>query len=763
MDAALGGGDLNAVLTLYADDWVLREHRTVRTMEELRGLDDVRRLHESLRALSSDIRLEIDEVLACDDRVIAYRHAWRGTATDGDGSFEAAAGFVTVIEDGLERSVDQFDSEDRSGMIARYVELGGGLGPLGDRPPERWFKRLAAIQATRDRQQLPCLYAEEYRFHDHRLVGWEPTTSRQEATQRIESIWDGTSDVHLEVHEVLACDDRALALRLTWEGGTNADVGGGRFAFPLCAVVWLDGDEATCWDQYEPEDRDGALARYAELGGGKEPLGDRPPERHLAARDWLTGHDEWLAGAGSHRAAELIDPDAVVRDRRGFPATDRSGVEAYRELVGPGTKTELISSQGDFVLARREDDPPLYLVAEIRAGRLVEVIGLRDDERAREWLAALVTWREFEQAARAGDMDGLLAHHPPDGTIVDHRPLRFQNAGSREDLRDIYAGLGHLMTRASASVQVLDVYPGALVVSLRWSGTDRASGGHVEWLTFHASRVRGGLYVETHTYADADSALAKLDELSPMAAGTRIARDYVVAINTEDFDALLTLYTEDCVVVDHRPLVGWRDVDSSAGLVASYQSWKERQLGEVTVRAEILVDAGGPFFRQIFTGAWQGGTWEIATDTINTLRDGRIARVETFDPGQAEARRARAAELRATPVDLAPRPDQPPQRPPERYFAEWIRRWDAHDLDGVIALYAEDWVLRDHRNLKLVEDHRGRAQARVRLASIRAMSDDLRFEVDEVLACDERVIAARIAWRGAARTAAARSRCSPAS
>ncbi len=84
-------------------------------------------------------------------------------------------------------------------------------------------------------------------------------------------------------------------------------------------------------------------------------------------------------------------------------------------------------------------------------------------------------------------------------------------------------------------------------------------------------------------------------------------------------------------------------------------------------------------------------------------------------------------------------------------MAEWIRRWATGDLDAVMELYAEDWVLRDYRGMSMMEDVNGRDEARALLESILRLSADVRLDIDEVLACDDRVIAMRVAWRGTAR------------
>ena len=71
--------------------------------------------------------LDVVEVLACDERVLALRYSLGGHGTDGGGEMEVAQGA------GDERlvCVELCDIDDRSAMLARYEELGGRY-ELGD-------------------------------------------------------------------------------------------------------------------------------------------------------------------------------------------------------------------------------------------------------------------------------------------------------------------------------------------------------------------------------------------------------------------------------------------------------------------------------------------------------------------------------------------------------------------------------------------------------------------------------------------------------
>jgi SnoaL-like domain len=78
---------------------------------------------------STDVRIELDELLACDERVIAVRAVVRGTVPDDGAMFELRFGAVDVVESGRFTSVELYDPDDRPAMLARYVELAGRRAP----------------------------------------------------------------------------------------------------------------------------------------------------------------------------------------------------------------------------------------------------------------------------------------------------------------------------------------------------------------------------------------------------------------------------------------------------------------------------------------------------------------------------------------------------------------------------------------------------------------------------------------------------------
>jgi ketosteroid isomerase-like protein len=118
-------GDMDALRTMYAPDAWLVDHRPFGYLGELHGADDVLGIARTSREAGPDVRFEVDETLACDDRVIALRCAFRGHGIKA-GEFESPWCLVTVVEDGLLLSLEVYEPDDPEAALARYAELTAG-------------------------------------------------------------------------------------------------------------------------------------------------------------------------------------------------------------------------------------------------------------------------------------------------------------------------------------------------------------------------------------------------------------------------------------------------------------------------------------------------------------------------------------------------------------------------------------------------------------------------------------------------------------
>jgi ketosteroid isomerase-like protein len=268
-------GDVDGWLGLCADDYVMVDHRKLGWSET--DKQGYRGIIESMLAASLDVRIEVDEVLACDDRVIAGCYAWRGHTVDGGGAFEIAFAALSVVEDGLIRRAERFEHGDRQAILARYTELTGQRRDvLGDRPPERFLARFRRLFDAHGVDAILRQYADDHVRVDHRTLGWEDVP-KDDARPLLESLFTSSHDMRLRFDEVLACDDRVVACTFTFHG-TNAD-GGGPFEIPIGDVMVVEDGLIARSEQFDHDDRKAMIARYVELGGGQGPLGDRSPER----------------------------------------------------------------------------------------------------------------------------------------------------------------------------------------------------------------------------------------------------------------------------------------------------------------------------------------------------------------------------------------------------------------------------------------------------------------------------------------------------
>jgi hypothetical protein len=116
--------DVERLVALFDDDWTMADFRP-HDSQNVYGVAGARALIRSVFTVSPDIRFAIDEVLACDDRVIALTVSYNGRSQGGLGEFTYISGYVAEIENGLWVSTSEFEHDDEEAMLARYRALGG--------------------------------------------------------------------------------------------------------------------------------------------------------------------------------------------------------------------------------------------------------------------------------------------------------------------------------------------------------------------------------------------------------------------------------------------------------------------------------------------------------------------------------------------------------------------------------------------------------------------------------------------------------------
>ncbi len=762
--------DLESLLDLLTEDFRWTDHRNL-AWEPVRGRDGVAALVRSGWGGSTDIRIEVDEVVACDGRVLAVRFRWVGR-DDRGGAFELPAGQVVVNDGARNRSVDQLDYDDRATLIARYAELGGGAGPLGDRPPERFFKSWLPLSATGDIDAMSALVAEDFLRIDHRKVGWEPLRGRPANVALWRSAHETAADLRMEVDEVLACDERVIAWRFSWCGRWNGAAGD--FAVNVGQVnVIEDGVWLSC-DQYNAEDRDAMLARYAELTAGPALPAS---ERHV--RRWY----ELFANGDIEALVALHSPDWVLRDHRRFGSEELRGFDGARAHVtavfesSPDIRGEVeeVLAADDRVIAYRvvfrgtgdtESGGPFevglgaVLVVEQGLRVLLEYYEPDDQQAMLARYAELAKpfplrmWAEYERCFNAGDVDGTLAGFSEDYVVTDHRRLAlWEEIRGREDWGRMLRGL---LAPAGVSVQVemgevLACDEHVIAHTVRFFGTD-ARGGEYEWVPGFVQAADGERVGSTDIY-DSDDRRAMIARYAELGGGAsrlgdrppeRVWAEYLKRWASRDIDRVVDLVDDDVELSDHRE-IGWKPTRGAAHyervMRAAFDTWSDSwiEIDQVLAcdeeRIALLVTYRGSGLR----GAT--GPAEIRLGQVCTARDGFFASLDYFDPDDRDGMLARFEELGGKSAVLG-------DSPVEQLVLEATGSFNEHDFDRHVLQHAEDFVLVDHRSLGWAEV-RGREAFGDLVRSALAVSDDVRFDIEEVIACDgERVIALRGAWRG---------------
>jgi ketosteroid isomerase-like protein len=672
----LHGRDYESFAALVAEDWHWMDHRPV-GWENARGRDACVALMRSTFDASPHLRVYFDEVLACDDRVIAVRQAWRGHGIKA-GELEVEVGMVYVFEDERWVSADVYEPDDRRAMIARFAELGGGQGLLGERPPERFYRRWIPLAAASDADAVSQLVAEDFVRIDHRSLGWEPLYGREANLALWHSAYETAVDIRMEVDEVLACDDRVIALTFTWRGVASGAAG--EFAASVGQVnVIEDGIWRSC-DQYDTDDRDAMLARYRALSA------DIPEALRLGT--------ELVAHWNTHdidRAMQLYAENIDFVDHRSLGAEPLHGQAAVRELhraafeVIPDNVQELdeVLAADDRVVAFRvkirgtspdaaggEGEIPIGGVDLFEDGKLVSVDLFEPDDRT-AMMARYVElggglsklgdtaserlFAEYTRRYTARDYDGVLAMMSEDYVQVDHRTLGWNEIGKEQnaaEIRSVWAGTTDIRPEVE-EVLVADDRRLVCICTYRGSADASGGGGQFEYPVGFLLVTDGerASRVEWFDPDDREAMLARYQELSAPGDVTGPAARLIIRrcelCNSRQRDELRALYAEDYELIDHRPMP-WEEVTGGDGLTALVDGMLEVS-PDATVTLDLLDDDGGAVvaYRQTWSGTFEAaGLAEIVIDTVSVVRDGLIVHSELFEPGQDDQLQQRVAELR---------------------------------------------------------------------------------------------------------------------
>ena len=267
---AIAGHDVGALLDLPADACRIVDHGEL-GWERLGSEEDARALAASIFASWPKLSFTVDEVISCDDNVIALRGTWRDGADAATGPAGLRVGMVWALESGRVASVDIYEPGDRAAMVARYAELGGGAGVLGDLPLERQAAAWLRLVEIRDVEAVRQVLADDIMVSDHRSLGTPLADGRDDAIALLESASREGGELRFRVAKVLACDERTLAchgslLLRRARGGSGRASGEAELNIEMAAVLAVGHGLIVSIDVYEADDIN-AVRRFAELAG----------------------------------------------------------------------------------------------------------------------------------------------------------------------------------------------------------------------------------------------------------------------------------------------------------------------------------------------------------------------------------------------------------------------------------------------------------------------------------------------------------------
>ena len=477
---------------------------------------------------------------------------------------------------------------------------------------------------------------------------------------------------------------------------------------------------------------------------------------------WCGARAEALAMRGEHdaaltlaeRAVALAEPTDALADKadahmalaavlraagrddaaRAAAATARSLYAAKDHEVGVERATRMAAADApEAPAAPVGEAPPGFTVSESAQLPVPE--------------AVLHHVGDWVRTVNAGDWDALRAGYAPDARLVDRRQLGWDEVRGPDGVVDIGRQTVELAPDTQLQNEVLagwhdgDTVVWAVVCVYR--GTEAEHHAQFEVRFGNVGIARGGLTELNELLPDdIDAILERFDELVaeergiPHAVVVARAR-WRAALNARDWDALAAQYGPDAVRVDHRRL----GEEPDAGPAAIVERFRGLAVFMPDLRATAHIvaavgDAESWLCREVITlsGNWGGAPGEAEFAVVSEAREGRIASVETFEPGDP-AGPARYHELLVE------------RSPAARALEAWNRAVRARDWAAAGAIIATNGVMVDERTFAPVGELRGRRAVLAYLRTIAEAAGDMRLETEEVLAADARTAAAIGAWR----------------
>jgi class 3 adenylate cyclase/tetratricopeptide (TPR) repeat protein len=515
------------------------------------------------------------------------------TGTPAEDSFESVMlSVVSSTNDGRLESSSVYDLADADRAIAeldrRYLDGEGAPHAAILRPA---LASQRAINA-RDWDAFRACCAPDVVFVEHLYRGWGGAEGRDAAVALVRRAIEAIPESHVMVRRIHAVSERAIVYegrlsqgRAPTAASTHADT---------LMVAHLGPSGVDRVETFGSDDLDEALAAYRRLAA---PALHTPSNRstetqrriceHFAARDW----DAFTAALSEgfvyddHRS--VVNTQAVGRreavahmqiaaeqgaDRLAFTPLAVRGASHALVRMGTQSDTDAENSFASVMLA---------VISNTNNGRQdrVTVYDLDDEDRAiadleRRYVESegapyaeiLTLLAEGIRAINQRDWDHLQACFSPAVTEVEHQYAGWDSHRGRADMLAGFIEFTNSLPGARTTVREIHACTtDALLDTTVFSGHSE-DGGPVEFV-YHSVCHRAGRFLDhiesfgPDALDDARAAYRLLiAETTPTNRCTEVFGRWANRFAARDWDGMGALVTDDYVYVDHRPVLGLREV-----------------------------------------------------------------------------------------------------------------------------------------------------------------------------------------------------------
>jgi class 3 adenylate cyclase/tetratricopeptide (TPR) repeat protein len=528
------------------------------------------------------------------DHLALVRMVTQSKADAEDSFASVVVAVVGSTDDGRIERVTAYDLDDLDRAIAEldrsYIE--GEGAPYA----AMLIPALAGVRAVseRDWEAWRASYAPNYTLVEHVYSDWGGASDRDESEALVRQAIEAAPGSHVMVRRIHAVSDRAIATELCLShggAGTSSDT-------VLQSVAHLGPAGIDRAETFDADALDDALAAYRRLAA---PALDPPSNRcteiyrrgceHFEAGDW----DAFTAGVSEafvyddHRS--VVNTPAVGRrdavahmqiaaeqgaDRLAFTPLAVRGASVALIRMGTQSNADAEDSFGSVMLGvisstndgRLERTTVYDLDAEDRA--VAELERRYVEGEGAPYAGMLTLFAQVCRAFNQRDWDHLQSAFSPAVAKIDHYSAGWNSRRGRADtLADFVEFANSLSGARVSSPKIHACTTDALLATTIVSG--RLEEGGTFELPFHTVYHRTGRFVdhmETFGPDDLDDAVAAYRRLSTDSApGNRcieVFGRWAERFAARDWDGMGALVTDDLLYVDHRPVVGLREVGREA-------------------------------------------------------------------------------------------------------------------------------------------------------------------------------------------------------